>query len=457
LNKEIKKSYIISYWFCVSFAIFSIMLLFYTFYLSILFYENLRTEHYLKYQIIFFLSSLFWFFTLYLKNEIRLNITIIFLSFITSTYLIEGLLNIIKSPIERSEIAIKQKKDFDTRSRLEIYKDLTAKDQDIVLSFYPASLLDQNKITTEDSLFPLSGISDRKTIYSNESGEYYINKTDRYGFNNPDAEWSKDVEWLLIGDSFAEGGAVSKKENISARIRKLTGSAVINLGRGGNGPLIELGTLKEYGELLSPKKILWLYYEGNDLINLSKEKHTPALINYLTDGYSQNLINKQDQVNKFVTENWKINKSSLGIGLNFIKLPKIRRLIRIDSQEVDFKIDPLFGTILKKARDRASEKGGEFYFIYLPEFYRYKSNISVNDYRKKSDVIKLVKSLNIPVIDIHKELFVKQVDPLSLFPFGTDGHYTAETDKRIAEIIITLIEETQTNGGEGGIRTLDRG
>ena len=41
-------------------------------------------------------------------------------------------------------------------------------------------------------LFPLSGLSNSKTIYCNENGYYSIFKSDRHGFNNPDIEWDKD-------------------------------------------------------------------------------------------------------------------------------------------------------------------------------------------------------------------------------------------------------------------------
>ena len=36
---------------------------------------------------------------------------------------------------------------------------------------------------------------------------------------------------------------------------------------------------------------------------------------------------------------------------------------------------------------------------------------------KKLEVIELVKNLNIPVIDIHQEVFYNHADILSLFPF----------------------------------------
>ena len=42
----------------------------------------------------------------------------------------------------------------------------------------------------------------------------------------------------------------------------------------GNAPLIMLGALKEYVGFREPKKVLWLYYEGNDMDDLISEKET---------------------------------------------------------------------------------------------------------------------------------------------------------------------------------------
>ena len=60
-------------------------------------------------------------------------------------------------------------------------------------------------------------ISDSKTINCNENGYYSIYKSDRFGFNNPDLEWDKkDIEYLLIGDSFVHGACVNRPYDIGS-------------------------------------------------------------------------------------------------------------------------------------------------------------------------------------------------------------------------------------------------
>ena len=93
----------------------------------------------------------------------------------------------------------------------------------------------------------LSGISNSMTIYCNENGYYSIYQSDRYGFNNPDEEWdSNEIELLLLGDSFTHGACVNRPDDLSSVLRTLSGYNVINLGYGGNGPLTEYATLKEF-------------------------------------------------------------------------------------------------------------------------------------------------------------------------------------------------------------------
>ena len=88
-----------------------------------------------------------------------------------------------------------------------------------------------------------------------------IDKTDRFGFNNPDDEWDKKIDILIVGDSFAQGACVNRPNDIASVIRKFSKKNVINIGVGGNGPLLEYATLREY---LSPKvkNIFWLLASG---------------------------------------------------------------------------------------------------------------------------------------------------------------------------------------------------
>ncbi|MEM6406519.1 MAG: hypothetical protein AAF669_08025, partial [Pseudomonadota bacterium] len=332
---------------------------------------------------------------------------------------------------------------FDTRTRLQVVQDMVLNGVDAVPTIHPHSFLPHKKYQNPDALFPLSGVSKKVTIYSNENGKYAVYMSDRYGFNNPDSEWdSPQLKWLLTGDSFTHGSAVQQGEDIASKIRLMTDESAINLGIGGNGPLIELAILKEYAEFLRPEKVIWLYYEGNDLIsNLSDEKNNPVLIQYLQNGFSQNLINRQQYIDQELLNIIERNKTR-----NFIPdwmrlsqvLSSINSYLKNKRQDVaDFEI---FRKILNSAKNRVEEWGGEFYFIYLPEFYRYNTIVDHDLYRKKHQVIGLVRDLGIPVVDIHEEVFSENPDPLSFFPLRIFGHYTAEGYHQVAESIVKSIQ-----------------
>jgi hypothetical protein len=60
-----------------------------------------------------------------------------------------------------------------------------------------------------------------------------------------------------------------------------------------------LATLKEYAESLRPKVVLWFYFEGNDLKDLSNERRSPLLSRYLEPNeFSQRLSSRQDEIDR---------------------------------------------------------------------------------------------------------------------------------------------------------------
>ena len=93
--------------------------------------------------------------------------------------------------------------------------------------------------------------------------------------------------------------------------------------------------------------------------------------------------------------------------------------------------------ILKMSNQLARNKNAKLYFVYLPEYFRYKLdyNYKNKDYNKIKEI---VNKLDISFIDIHKEVFDKENNPLDLFPFGFFGHYNEEGYKKVANTIFRL-------------------
>ena len=395
------------------------ILLIYAFYRSEIYWNGNKRDYYINYQIFFILTIFSIYFFKYLNINIQKYLFISILSIILSLYLFEGYLilkilekNKLQSKFEGSQ-KVKQKiyedntgKKFDTRNKLDIFNDLKKEYPNIKVPIIPSSYLDQ-----KNTIFPLSGISNARTVGCNENGYYSFSVSDRYGFNNPNYEWdTKNTEYILIGDSFTFGACVNKPNDIASGLRALSNKSVLNLGYGGNGPLIEYATLREY---IRPNvnKVIWLYYEENDLSNLIAELKDEILKNYLNDNkFSQNLKNRQDEVNKIASkklENAKFNidennqeKQLLFKFSQFLKIFNLRNSLKNKYPIIELK------KILILAKNLTEKNGAKFYFVYLPEYARYaQPNFDSKYYL---EIKKIVNELEIPFIDVHTKFFKRK-------------------------------------------------
>ena len=89
--------------------------------------------------------------------------------------------------------------------------------------------------------------------------------------------------WVLVAVSFSALGVVFGirlpfSVFFVALIRDRH-PGTVNLGIGGNGPLMMLAGLKEYLAALRPRVVLWFYFEGNDVTkDLFRERRSALLI-----------------------------------------------------------------------------------------------------------------------------------------------------------------------------------
>ena len=229
---------------------------------------------------------------------------------------------------------------------------------------------------------------------------------------------------------------VNRPNDITSVLRTLSNKSALNLGYGLNGPLLQYAGLREYLSK-NVKNVLWFYYEGDDLFNLEISLKSKILNKYINDlNYSQNLKKLQpaiDNLNELnmsikLKNNEKYDSEILKYKIiNFIKLYSSRsKFFSKSDDKVLNKTE--FSKILALAKNLAVKNNSKFYFVYLPEYSRYKDNYDNTNYR---EVKKIVKQLQIPFIDIHTEVFEKEENPLNLFPFKLKGHYNIEGYKKI--------------------------
>ena len=99
--------------------------------------------------------------------------------------------------------------------------------------------------------------------------------------------------------------------------------------------------------------------------------------------------------------------------------------------------------IISLSKSFTQKQGAKFYFVYLPNYKRYfDANNNTNDYKNYEKIINIVKNLDIPIIDIYKELHLTLEDTMALYPFGLlDHHYNELGYRLIAETILNKIDE----------------
>ena len=399
-----------------------------------------------------------------LSNNLKVNLSVLFFTIGIAVYGYETYLEFFKKNqigiiaknlefFKKNQIEIISKKmgiPYDKRTKMEVIDDLRDSGVDAYPSVALEYLIGSNGLTSnKGGIFPLSGISNKTTVYCNESGFWSISETDEYGFNNSKGLYKENkVDIVLTGDSFTEGRCVQSANSISAVLRKLDFSA-ISFGKGGNGPLIELAVLKEYAVPLKPKIVLWLYYK-NDIENVVGEMESSILRKYLNeDDYSQNLISRQEEIDSvfinYVQVEWEKQKNKdkdkerewvkeKGRLINILKLSQLRRMINLKPTQTSTLI---FRDILQKSKQMVSDWGGKMYFVYLPAFKRYSTG---NEHPNRDFVMQTATELDIPIIDIHSKVFSPHPDPLSLFPFRMSGHYNAEGYRLVAETIGKRLE-----------------
>ena len=414
------------------FVTFFLLLLIYVFYKSEFVWNGSRRNYYFIYYIVainfLILSLILNFVNQSIKNKIYLSFSFLIIGF----YIFETLL-IIYYPSETIRKKIVIKKNYDTRSKINIYNDIK-KSENISLTL---------KVIEKNKLASLSGASNIKTIFCNENGEYSFFNSDRYGFNNPDEEWEKkNIDYFILGNSFAQGACVNRPFDISSQLRIKFKKSSLNMGYRNQGPLSQLATLKEYYKP-GVKNVIWLYSEDNDLNTLTKELNSKILTNYLDDNnFSQNLKDKQKEIDTAVKKEILkiINNSKKSQIFNFFKLNSSRLFIynffpkKYQPISKELKFDDIFLKIVLKAKNFSEKNKSNFYFVYLPDFKRY----SLKDYSDENfERIKIfLKDNNIKFIDINDLLFSKVEDPFIFFPLRMYGHYNQKGYSKISEVLI---------------------
>lgn len=405
-------------------------------YKSEVLFNGFNRSHYYIYYLLGFLAIALSVALHFVSKKMRVEILLIVVALTVGIYASEFSLGVLL-------------RDNGKLTERQFLDDLLKKDSNTVPRILPGFFVESNGIGENNKIFPLAGISNRLTVHCSESSGMITYFSDRHGFNNPDSVWNSRPAVITIGDSFTQGDCVPQSNTIASNLRNITGKNVINLGMGGNGPLIELATLAEYGKKARSRYVLWIFFEGNDLFDLVTEQQSKILLSYLNGSEGQSLTSRQSEIDNALLK-WLDSQNHDRDGYtmaNFFFLKRLRGLLRSslaqDTPTRSFDSSwPLMNNVLIEAKKITESWGGELVFVYLPSYTRYSDSISDQDeYLDKALLIKSVRRLQIPVIDIH-ENFLKDKDPLRFFPSRKNGHYNEEGYLMVSR---SLVEKLKLN------------
>ena len=460
---------------------FSILLLIYIFFKSEFIHNGDVRAYYVKYYIISLIFISFSIYTFFIsretKNKLLLLIFSVYISFIS---------------IEIILFYTFQKNYHESLK----YVYLKKQNPETYLKIYPSFFVRKHNL----SFLPLSGMSNKQIVVCKEMKNVSTFNSDRYGFNNPDKEWDKDiVEMFMIGDSFLHGNCVDENDTIGSNFRKLSKKnnnnefSIINTGQPASGPLVQFAILREYlPKNKNIKKLIWFYYEQNDLQNFERELKNPILLKYFNNqDFSQNLLElnkKKDMIVKkyhderveniehYIFKSFGMTLGLRGLIINIIKLSNIRRLTienynftnlkknknefnkniypkKPKLEEFEFKANEnlllKFKKIASEIKKIANEKNIETYFVYIPSLYRIDNNmnpkfvdkIKNEDYSVSDNIFEystvknIINNLGFKIIDLNSDFFSKQKNPRKFFTRSYRSHFTVDGYKEISMFI----------------------
>ena len=430
-------------------SISSFFLIIYVAYKFFIFHEGQYFYYYKKYFIItsiLFLISLLLFFT---SEILRKIIFLSLVSCIVAIYLVETVLVIqLKNSLSKKLGNL-----ADKRSKIEVILNLRKNGIEANPSMYA-------NYSSKENIYSFGGISKILTILCNENGYWASYLSDRYGFRNQDIFWdSKDIA-LMMGDSTGQGSCVNNENYFSKNFshslkenKNFQKTNILNLSIGARGPLTTYANLREYIDIIKPKKIIWLYHESNDLYDLESEMTNGFLKQYLDDeNFSQKLYLQQSKIDRILLENSKndlsnkIKNPSKKLNgwydyTNFIRL-SLLRLTTLHPDQINYSDTTLknFSIVMNKVKTLSKKYNSDLYFVYIPDYARFINNNNNSYYKDYNKILDIIQNLKIQTIDINKELFQDEVDPLKYFPFRKRGHYNEAGYNELAKHIYKNIK-----------------
>ncbi|WP_051881305.1 SGNH/GDSL hydrolase family protein [Parvularcula oceani] len=290
----------------------------------------------------------------------------------------------------------------------------------------------------------LAGIPDKDVllcIHPEEGPLVY--RADRYGFNNPDDLHDRGaLDMVLVGDSFVEGICLPPGQDVAGVLRE-RGVRAASIGMRGNGPLLELAALRRFGPVMRPRRVVLVFYSGNDWSNLEEEAEIgwlrAALDPEAEIGPALLPPGQAAAAQKAAGEAWssryepEINSRVLNRARSIFALSQTATLLGLHYPALE-PPQPVIEDVLAAMAATARSWGGELTIVYLPRDGRFRGLLP-NDFAFEEDrqrILRPASRLGIPVIDL-ASAFVAEGRPARFY--GPDGHLSPEGARLLAGLL----------------------
>lgn len=385
----------------------------------------------------------------------------------------------------RKRAVLKRGYEFDSRKEYPFIEEVRKTEPTFIKSQCAGDF--QTDFFNKRSYLPLGGTSNAVTLAGKGNGQFLTYLSDRYGFRNPDKEWdnassSLGTDVILLGAGQEQGLVVNSDQSIAGVLRG-SGLNVMNLACNGNAPAKALATLREYGQDLRAKYVVYVFGGTHYLELLGQELQHPILAKYLDDqNFTQNLKSNQDRVDKDVQKNFDIwfasilnerrRQAFLQSRDSWVRRLLTGRHIRTFIREwwanftsvrsISVEMAALqenviaFSQILKEMKQISQNMGAKFVFVFTPDirilYNVEKRNLDqpfVSKFDFKSQIIKTAHETSLETIDLERTL--RQVQPVDkLFDLGgreelgvIPAYYGSYAYRVIAESLIDELDIKQ--------------
>ena len=348
-----------------------------------------------------------------IKNEKYLNFVLLFFSFLIGIFILNFIIDYLI-----------YQKNFQSKYYLD-NPNFNTKLQEINLSIEKVepnigSLISNPTLTRlayKKKKLIFGDAHDSNIILCNENGQYVVFKSDKYGFRNDnknylDQNFIDGKMPIIIGDSFGIGVCV-RNEFYLKNIKK----KVLNLSVSGSGPTSQMSLIKEFLKKFKTNKIIWLFYEGNDLLDLEIEKKNIIFKEYFKKDSSwtnysyfddikesEKLIRNYTDLSKNIKDKHQYSFKDIIYGKEFslkrlVKLTALRNIYRNNKSSLNYNKSLILNdylTMFTKLNNELVNKNIEVKFIFLPDY----KSVMNRQIRKSTQDLKYILNNNFTNVEI---------------------------------------------------------